>query len=183
MRSAQICVFFLTLFLYFSEAVRTWSKVDGKWQAKFQRHLRYRAAGRPTALWASQLPHSLFFCPFLLHPPLPSLFRIFSPILTLFTLFSSSVLLFHFFPQFSSIFPSPPLIVCFFPAFFCDPFVTNVPHEAPPTHRTRHVVKEDFACCSAFSGTFKKKGPNYVKSKKKEGFNFSRNQDPVVFFL
>ena len=105
---------------------------------------------------------SLFFSPFLLYPPLPSFFDIFSPILPLFTLFSSSLLLFHFFPQFPVIF----LHLLSFSAFSsvfgqsdaspCDPFVTNVPHEAPPTHRTRHVVKEDFACFSAFQAHSKK---------------------------
>ena len=64
------------------------------------------------------------------------------------------------FPQFSITFST----FLLFPTFFgqsdaspCDLFVSNVHHEAPSTVRTRHVVEEDFACFSAFLGTFKKR--------------------------
>ena len=125
----------------------------------------YRPLGFPT--FPSLLLH---FSPFLLSPPLLSLFS-FCLLFSLFPFFPSSTV--------SMKFPSPPLIFCFFQRFFGqsdasprDSFVSNVPHEAPPTHRTRHVVKQDFAMFLGIFRHIQKKGPNQTKAKKKEGLNF-----------
>ena len=137
-------------------------KVDGKWQAKFQRRLRYRVTG----LRSSGLP-DLPFSLVLSFPPLSSTFLnfpIFSPIFSLFTLFSLPFSLFFlFYPQFSSIFPSPPLIFSFFQRFLVKATrlsVTSWPTLCP----ARHLPQANAACCergffanfSAFLGTSKK---------------------------
>ena len=95
---------FFPAFLFFSEAgsnmVAFRAKVDGTWQPKFQRRLRYRATGlRPSGL--PNLPFSLVvtFFSFVLHfsPCFPFFlfFSIFSPFSFLPSLF---VLFFHMFP-------------------------------------------------------------------------------------
>ena len=108
------------------------------------------SCNRPSALWASQL--SLLSCSllstFVLH---------FSPFSLFFFNFSSfhlslfpSFLLFPFFPQVSSIFPSLPLIFCFFPCFSAKATrlsVTSLPTLCP----ARHLTQANAACCeSAF---------------------------------
>ena len=135
------------------------------------------SCNRPSALWASQ--PSLLSCsllpPFSSASPPFSLF--FSNVFSFlpFSLFPS--LFFTFFPQFSSNFPSPPLTSRFFQRFFgqsdtspCDPFVSNVPHEAPPTHRTRHVVKEDFCIFFGIFGHLQINRILFGETPKKEGF-------------
>ena len=76
------CAFFVIV-PAFSNMVAVRAKVDGKWQAKFQRRLRYRVTGlRPSGL--PNLPFSVF----LSFPPFSSaslLFPILSPIFPLFT--------------------------------------------------------------------------------------------------
>ena len=153
-------VIFSRIFVFFrggSNMVAFRAKVDGKWQALFQWCLRYRVAGlRPSGF--PNLPFSLF-SPFHLAPPLLSLFPILSP----FSLFPS---FFFFFPQFSSNFPSPSPTFRFSSRFWVKatrlhvtPLSTMCSTRHRILRRTRHVVKEDFAGFSAFSGTFKKRVP------------------------
>ena len=142
------------------------AKVDGTWQAKFQRRLRYPATSlRPSGL--PNLPFSLVL-PF---PPLSSTFPIFpilSPIFSLFTLFFPS-LFFLFFPKFPSTFPSPSPTFRFFQRFLAKAtrlHVTPLSAMCPTRHRilrrTRHVVKEDFRLFRCIFRHIQKKGPNYV---------------------
>ena len=134
--SIRVFSFFFVFFRGGSNTVAVRAKVDGKWQAKFQRHLRYRATGfRPSGL--PNLPFSLF----LSFPPLSSTslsFSIFSPFFPLFTLFPPPFF-FSFFLHFSNNFPSPSHVPLF-PAFSgqsdaspCDHCVSNVPHKAQDT--------------------------------------------------
>ena len=150
------CAFFdfSSIFCFFfrggSNMVAFRAKVDGTWQAKFPTTFA-TSCNRPSALWASQpslLSCSLFstfllrftsLFSFFLHCFLFSPFSLFPSLF--FTFFST---IFQYFSFTSSHFP---LFLAFFgqsETSSCDPFVSNVPHEAPHTHRTRHVVKEDF---------------------------------------
>ena len=94
---------FFFIFCFFfrggSNMVAFRAKVDGTWQAKFQRRLRYRVAGlRPSGL--PNLPFSRFF----------SFFRSSH----YFSLFPSFFFVF-FFHKFSSNFPSPAFSSVFWP--------------------------------------------------------------------
>ena len=140
-------VFFLVFPAFFeffrsgSNMVAFRAKVDGTWQAKFQRRLRHRVTGlRPSGL--PNLPFSLVlsFPPFSSASPPFSLF--FSNVFSFHPFPSSLLFFFTFFPKFSSKFFFTSSHFQLFPASFgqsdtspCDPFVSNVPHEAPPTHR------------------------------------------------
>ena len=121
------------------------------------------SCSRFMALWISQ--------PSLLSFSLVSTFLLrFSPFFPLFLRFSLFSLLFplpfsfsSFFPQFARIFPSPSPTFRFFSRFLVKAtrlHVTPLSAMCPTKHkilrRTRHVVKEDFACFSALLGTFKK---------------------------
>ena len=150
---AQFCIFFGDG----SNMVVFQAKADRKWQATFQRPLRYRVAGKlPSGL--PNFPFSLFL-PF---PPFSSTYFPFSHFSPTFHLFTLSLLPFTFslfFHNFPVIFLHLLSFSAFSNVFFfghsdaspCDLFVSNVPHEAPPTHRTRHVLKEDFASFEAHS--------------------------------
>ena len=117
--SAMVFIFcdFSRIFVVFfrggSNMVAFRAKVDGTWQAKFQRRLRYRVAGLRTS-GLPNLPFSLSL-PF---PPSSSnsqcflQFFLFSPFSLLPSFFFSL-----FFPQFTSNFPSLPSISRFFPRF------------------------------------------------------------------
>ena len=147
------------------------AKVDGTWQAKFQRRLRYLVTRlRPN------LPFSLVL-PF---PPLSSTSPIFptlSPIFSLFTLFSLPFFFFLFFPHFSSTFPSPSPTFSFFPAFLAK--VTRL-HVTPLSamcstrhrilRRTRHVVKEDFCLILGIFRNIQKKGSKLREKHTKRRF-------------
>ena len=144
-RSAQMCIFaifpanFCLFFRGGSNMVAFRAKVDGTWQAKFQRRLRHRVTGlRPSGL--PNLPFSLV----LSFPPLSSnslSFLFFSPIFLLFTPFPPPFpSLVPFFPtifqHFSFVSSHFPL----FPAFFgqadmslCNFLAIFVPREAPQT--------------------------------------------------
>ena len=128
--------------------VAFFAKVDGTWQAKFQRRLRHRVTGlRPSGL--PNLPFSLVlsFPPFSSASPPFSLFLqcfLFSPF------FPLPFSFFTFFPQFSSNFPSPPLTSRFFQRFLVKAtrlHVTPLSAMCTTRHgilkRTRHVVEED----------------------------------------
>ena len=139
-----MCVFvFPAFFVFFrggSNMVASRAKVDGKWQASFQECLRYREAG----LRPSGFPN----LPFHLSPPLLSPFSILSPLVPLFTPFPSSLLSFLLF---STIFQQFSFTFLHFPLFL--PFLvkeTRLHAMCSTRHRilrrTRHVVKEDFAC-------------------------------------
>ena len=118
-RSAQMCIFaiFPAIFVFFSEAVRTWSlflqggrDMAGKIPTTFA-----TSCNRPSALWASQ--PSLFSCPLISTFVLQ--FSLFSSFFLQFFFFSllsllPSLLLSPFFPQFSSFFLSSPLTSRFF---------------------------------------------------------------------
>ena len=101
---------FSRIFCFFrggSNMVAFRAKVDGKWQANFQRRLRYRLTGlRPSGL--PNLPFSLVLSP----PPLSSTSLPVShsfPNFSSFHPFPSSLIFFpFFFPHFPSTFPSPP---------------------------------------------------------------------------
>ena len=144
-RSAQMCIFaiFPAIFVFFSEAVRTWSlflqggrDMAGKIPTTFA-----TSCNRPSALWASQpsLLSSSLLSTFLLR--FTSLFYFFSPIFLLFTPFPPPFpSLVPFFPtifqHFSFISSHFPL----FPAFFgqadmslCNFLANFVPREAPQT--------------------------------------------------
>ena len=141
-RSALMCIFavfphFLSFFRGGSNMVTFLAKVDGTWQAKFQRRLRHRVTGlRPSGL--PNLPFSLVlsFPPFSSASPPFSLFLqcfLFSPF------FPLPFSFFTFFPQFSSNFPSPPLTSRFFQRFLvdaspCDPLSAMCP--------TRHTGRD-----------------------------------------
>ena len=106
-RSAQMCIFsifpaFLSFFRGGSNMVAFRAKVDGTWQAKFQRRLRHRATGlRPSGL--PNLPFSLV----LSFPPFSSA----SPPFSLFFFNVFSFLPFSLFPSFfSPFFHSFPVI-------------------------------------------------------------------------
>ena len=168
---------FFVFFHHFCCCFFSWRFEHGRFSCKGGREMTNiiptvfaTSCSRPTALWASQ--PSLVSCShlssFVLHC---SYFLIISPISPLFTLFPLP-----FFSLFSTVcqqlsftFSHFPL----FPVFFgqsdaspCDHLLT----EMTGSHkRTRLVVKEDFACFSAFLA-HSKKGPNYVKSQKKERF-------------
>ena len=92
---------FPAFFVFFrggSNKVAFRAKVDGTWQAKFQRRLRYRATGlRPSGL--PNLPFSLFlpFSSFVLF------FSLFSPFFTFFLIFFLHLLPFS---AFSDVFSS-----------------------------------------------------------------------------
>ena len=142
-RSAQMCIFaiFPAIFCLFfrggSNMVAFRAKVDGTWQAKFQRRLRHRVTG----LRLSGLPN-LPFSLVLSFPPFSSnslSFLFFSPIFLLFTLFPSSLLFFSpFFPQFSSNFPSAPPIFHFFQYFLAKATCLSVT-PSPTLCTTRHL--------------------------------------------
>ena len=172
-RSAQMCIFcdFSHIFCLFfrggSNMVAFLAKVDGTWQAKFQRRLRHRVTGlRPSGL--PNLPFSLL----LSFPPLSSnslsflffflQFFFFSPLSLL-----PSLLLSPFFPQFSSIFPSSPLTSRFFQHFLVKPTclsVTSLPTLCP----VRHLKQANATCCESafllisrhFGAHPKNEGPN-----------------------
>ena len=111
--SRIFCFFF---FRGGSNMVAFRAKVDGTWQAKFQRRLRYRVAGlRPSGL--PNLPFSLSL-PF---PPSSSNSLLFPNVFSNFSSFHPfsppSILFFTFFPKFTSNFPSLPSISRFFQRF------------------------------------------------------------------
>ena len=108
------------LFFFFrggSNMVAFRAKVDGTWQANFQRRLRYRVAGlRPSASQPSLLsfsPLSTFLLQFF---PFSHFFSFFFSSFHPFSLLPS--FFFSFFPQFTSNFPSLPSISRFFPRFW-----------------------------------------------------------------
>ena len=107
--------FFGVFFRGGSNMVAFRAKVDGKWQANFQRRLRYRLTGlRPSGL--PNLPFSLVLSP----PPLSSTSLPVShsfPNFSSFHLFPSSLPFFPFFPQFTSNFSSLPSSSRFFQRF------------------------------------------------------------------
>ena len=160
---------FFPHFLFFfrggSNMVAFRAKVDGTWQAKFQRRLRYRVAGlRPSGLPNLPFSLSLPFPPSSSNSfPFPNVFSNFP----LFTLFPPPFLFFFpfFFPQFTSNFPSLPSISRFFPAFFgqsdaspCDPLSAMCTTRHGILKRTRHVLKEDFCIFFGIFGHIQKRG-------------------------
>ena len=158
------------------------AKVDGTWQAKFQRRLRYRVTGlRPSGF--PNLPFSLFlpFLPF--SSASLSFFPIFAPFFPSFHTFHSSLFFFFFFRNFRT-FPSPSLILCDFPRFLVKAtrlHVSPLPAMCPTRHRimrpTRHVVKEDFCLFLCILGTFKKRVLLQVKKMRMK--KMMRNDSPV----
>ena len=169
-RSAQMCIFcdFSHIFCLFfrggSNMVAFRAKVDGTWQAKFQRRLRYRVAGlRPSGLPNLPFSLSLPFPPSSSNSfPFPNVFFNFSS----FHPFPSSLPFFSpFFPQFTSNFPSLPFTL--FPAFSgqsdaspCDPFVSNVHHEARDTEANATCCESAFCIIlGIFWAPSKKEGP------------------------
>ena len=153
------------------------AKVDGDMAGKIPTTFAI-SCNRPTALWASQpsLLSCSLFSTFLFRF---SHFPILSPIFTLFTLFALPFFFFSFFPQFSTKFPSPSPTFRFFQLFLAKAtrlHVTPLSAMCPTRHRilrrTLHVVKEDFCMFLGIFRHIQKKGPNFVKSPKREGFNF-----------
>ena len=156
-RSAQICMFlvFPAFFMFFrggSNMVAFCAKVDGTWQALSQRRLRYRFFLPP---FSSLSPFSPFFLSFFSHFSLfPSLF---SPFFQYFSFTSS-----HFLR---------------FPALFgqsdaspCNPFVSNVPHEAQDNETDATCCERGFCLFLYFLTHSKKKGLFRRKAKKWKGF-------------
>ena len=154
------------------------AKVDGKWQANFQRRLRCRVTGlRPSGL--PNLPFSLVLSPppFVLH--FPSCF----PFFLQFFLFSPFSLLPPFFAFFSTLFQHFSFTSSnfqLFPAFFGQ---SDRLHVTPvsamcPTRHLPHTGRDTlwkmmFAYFSAFLGTFKKTGSYLVKRQKRKVFAFT----------
>ena len=133
------------------------AQLDGTWQTKFQRSLRYRVTGlRPSGF--PNLLFSLFLPPFSsLSPFFPFFF------FPLFSHFYLSFFLKKFFPlifqHVSFTFSHLPLFPVFLAKATCL-HVTPLSAMCPTRHRimrrTRHVVKEDFDCFSAFSAHSKR---------------------------
>ena len=137
-----------------SNMVAFCAKVDGTWQALSQRRLRYRFFLPP---FSSLSPFSPFFLSFFSHFSLfPSLF---SPFFQYFSFTSS-----HFLR---------------FPALFgqsdaspCNPFVSNVPHEAQDNETDATCCERGF-CLFLYFLTHSKKRSFQTKSEKKgRFFNF-----------
>ena len=133
---------FPAFFVFFrggSNMVAFRAKVDGTWQAQFQRRLRYRVAGlRPSGL--PNLPFSLSL-PF---PPsssnsflFPNVFSNFSS----FHPFPSSLPFFFFISQFTSNFPSLPSISRFFPRFLVNTFLKQRLEQNSTMMSTSHLPR------------------------------------------
>ena len=146
-------VFFFAFFRGGSNMVAFRTKVDGKWQAKFQRRLRYRATGlRPSGL--PNLPFSVFFS------LLPSFF------------------LKHF-STFSNNFPSLPLIFRLFQRFLVQATRLQVTTLSAMCHKAQDT-ETNATCCGRGFCLFlrilrhiQKKGPNYVNSIKRKVLRFT----------
>ena len=146
------CAFFVfsRIFCVFrggSNMVAFHAKVDGKCQALFQRCLRYRVdfPAFPSLF--------LSFPPFSSASLLLSHYLSFSLFLSLFFLFSKIVQQFSF--TFSTFHFSSRFLVKA-TGLHVTPLSAMCPTRHRILRRTRHVVKEDFACFSAFLGTFNK---------------------------
>ena len=151
--NVHFCDFSRNFCLFFrggSNMVAFRAKVDGTWQAKFQRRLRHRVTGlRPSGL--PNLPFSLVSLP----PPLSSnslSFLFFSPIFLLFTPFPPPFpslvpffpTIFQHFSFISSHFPLFPVFSLVKPTCLS---VTSLPTLCP----LRHLKQANATCCeSAF---------------------------------
>ena len=180
MRSVLWHFFFLRFFPHFlfffrggPNVVAFRAKVDGTWQAKFQRRLRYRVAGlRPSGLPNLPFSLSLPFPPSSSNSfPFPYVFSNFSS----FHIFPSSLPFFPFFSTVYQQFSITSFNFTLFPAFFgqsdaspCDPLSAMCTTRHGILKRTRHVLKEDFCIFLGIFWAHSKKRVLFGETPKKE---------------